>query len=96
MVIVSHDRYFMDKLVDHLLVFEGDAVVRDYPGNYSQYRIWQDEQQLKEKQQKQQEQVVATAPKTKNKPSFKDKHEFEQLEKEIPKLEREKRKLNTN
>lgn len=92
-LIVSHDRYFMDKLVDHLLVFEGDAAVRDYPGNYSQYRVWQDEQQVKEKQQKQQEQILATAPKTKNKPSFKDKHEFEQLEKEMPKLEREKKEI---
>jgi len=43
-VIVSHDRYFMDKLVDHLLVFEGNATVRDYPGNYSQYRVWQEEE----------------------------------------------------
>ncbi|MFZ8458453.1 ABC transporter ATP-binding protein, partial [Staphylococcus aureus] len=42
-LIVSHDRYFMDRLVDHLFVFEGDAVVRDFPGNYSEYRIWQKE-----------------------------------------------------
>ena len=45
LVIVSHDRYFMDRLVDHLFVFEGDGVIRDFPGNYSQYRIWQKEQE---------------------------------------------------
>src|SRR5439155_6339287 len=44
LVIVSHDRYFMDRLVDHLFVFEGDGVVKDFPGNYSQYRAWKDEQ----------------------------------------------------
>ena len=49
-VIVSHDRYFMDKLVDHLLVFEGDGIIKDYPGNYSQYRIWQDAEAAKTKQ----------------------------------------------
>lgn len=92
-VIVSHDRYFMDKLVDHLLVFEGEAVVRDYPGNYSQHRVWQDEQQQKEKQEKQQELSIKTPDKPRNKPSFKEKHEFEQLEKEIPKLEREKKEI---
>ena len=44
LVIVSHDRYFMDRLVDHLFVFEGDGAVRDFPGNYSQYRLWEKEQ----------------------------------------------------
>jgi ATP-binding cassette subfamily F protein uup len=41
LIIVSHDRYFMDRLVDHLFVFEGDGIIRDFPGNYSQYRLWQ-------------------------------------------------------
>ena len=93
-VIVSHDRYFMDKLVDHLLIFEGNAIVKDYPGNYSQYRIWLDEEEYKKKQP-----IVVKTPtiieptKVKQKISFKDKHEFEQLEKEMPKLEREKREI---
>lgn len=93
-IIVSHDRYFMDKLVDHLLVFEGNGVVKDYPGNYSQYRAQQllDEQKIK--QQKIQETTsIAVIEKPKVKVSFKDKHEFEQLEKEIPKLEREKKEI---
>ncbi len=93
-VIVSHDRYFMDKLVDHLLIFEGDAVVKDYPGNYSQYRIWLDEQEQNKKQPiVVKEQIVVEQPKQKQKISFKDKHEFEQLEKEMPKLEREKKEI---
>ncbi len=95
-VIVSHDRYFMDKLVDHLLVFEGDAVIKDYPGNYSQYRIWQDEEAAKTKQiaaAKVQEAKAVEQQKANKKISFKDKHEFEQLEKEMPKLENEKKEI---
>lgn len=95
-VIVSHDRYFMDRLVDHLLVFEGNAAVRDYPGNYSQYRIWQDEEAAKTKQvaaAKIQEAKVIEQQKSNKKISFKDKHEFEQLEKEMPKLEAEKKEI---
>jgi ABC transport system ATP-binding/permease protein len=93
-VIVSHDRYFMDKLVDHLLVFEGNAVVKDYPGNYSQYRIWLDEEELKKKQPiVVKEQAIIEPTKPKQKISFKDKNEFEQLEKEMPKLELEKKEI---
>ena len=93
-VIVSHDRYFMDKLVDHLLIFEGNAIVKDYPGNYSQYRIWLDEEEYKNKQPvKIKEQIIVAQPKPKQKISFKNKHEFEQLEKEMPKLEREKKEI---
>lgn len=51
LLLVSHDRYFMDRLVDHLFVFEGEGVVRDFPGNYSNYRVWQKEQEAREKQQ---------------------------------------------
>lgn len=95
-VIVSHDRYFMDKLVDHLLVFEGNAILRDYPGNYSQYRVWQEEEAAKNKQDaiaKQQEIKTTEQQKQTKKVSFKDKHEFEQLEKDMPKLEREKKEI---
>lgn len=93
-VIVSHDRYFMDKLVDHLLVFEGDGVIKDYPGNYTQYRIVQDEEAAKNKVAKQQATAVVVQEQKQNKKvSFKDKHEFEQLEKEMPKLENEKKEI---
>jgi ABC transport system ATP-binding/permease protein len=95
-MIVSHDRYFMDKLVDHLLIFEGEGVVKDYPGNYSQYRIWQDEELAKAKQSnlpKNQPQIAATVNQPKPKTSFKDKRDFEILEKDIAKLEREKKDI---
>ena len=86
----------MDKLVDHLLVFEGDGVIRDYPGNYTQYRIVQDEEIIKTKQAavaKQQEIKNIEQQKQSKKISFKDKHEFETLEKEMPKLENEKKEI---
>lgn len=94
LMIVSHDRYFMDKLVDHLLVFEGDGEVRDFPGNYSDYRIWQEQEDAKKaaasqtiKTEKTQE---PTATPSKKKISFKDKREFELLEKELEDLNKEK------
>ena len=102
MIIVSHDRYFMDRLVDHLFVFEGDGKIRDFPGNYSIYRVWAKEQE------KASEELSNTKSKpansnytavynetaaTKKKLSFKEKKEFELLENEISELEKEKRKL---
>jgi ATP-binding cassette subfamily F protein uup len=99
LVIVSHDRYFMDRLVDHLFVFEGDGVVRDFPGNYSNYRI---EERAKEKSKDAPKKVEAVAapvatPVAVNKPapekkkfSFKDKREYDQLEKDIAALEAER------
>lgn len=98
LLIVSHDRYFMDRLVDHLFVFEGDGVVRDFPGNYSQYRTW-----LKEQENKTQAgtklQEVAIAKETKHpdsqarRLSFKEKREFDTLEKEIASLSKEKEQI---
>ena len=98
LVIVSHDRYFMDKLVDHLFVFEGDGMVRDFPGNYTQYRIWQKEQEalgagrslLPDKPEPKPTNTQPTAPVEKRKPSFKEKREFELLEKEMADLVKEK------
>jgi ATP-binding cassette subfamily F protein uup len=96
LLIVSHDRYFMDRLVDHLFVFEGDGVVRDFPGNYTQYRIAEKAEKAKEEPKKQEaapikaEVEVKVAAPEKKKMSFKDKREFEQLEKDIPALEAEK------
>lgn len=96
-LIVSHDRYFMDRMVDHLFVFEGDAVVRDYPGNYSQYR---EEMAIKAAEPVMQaskpvEKNLVEKPSTESnrKLTFKEKFELEQLEKELPALEQEKAML---
>ncbi|MCX6202008.1 MAG: ABC-F family ATP-binding cassette domain-containing protein [Bacteroidetes bacterium] len=105
-MIVSHDRYFMDRLVDHLFVFEGGGFVRDFPGNYTQYRIWLKEQETakvnssnspaKAANIEPTAQVAPAAPApVKKKMTFKEKHEFEKLEKEMPALEKEKKKLTT-
>ncbi|MCA6441540.1 MAG: ABC-F family ATP-binding cassette domain-containing protein [Sediminibacterium sp.] len=96
-LIVSHDRYFMDRLVDHLFVFEGDAVVRDFPGNYSEYRIWQKESLsikagLDDKGKMEVSKVEAGKGEKKT-VGFKEKREFELLEKELPELEKEKQLL---
>ena len=101
-MIVSHDRYFMDRLVDHLFVFEGGGFVRDFPGNYTQYRIWLKEQETAKangtnSQAKAPATIEPAAPVApaipKKKMTFKEKHEFEKLEKEMPVLEAEKVKL---
>ena len=103
-IVVSHDRYFMDKVVDHLLVFNGQGDVKDFPGNYSQYREWKDEQdQLKREEEKQQrEKEAKEAPKPaaarnqnteKKRLTYKEKLEFAQLEKDIAALEEEKKQI---
>ena len=101
-IVVSHDRYFMDKVVDHLLVFHGNAEIQDFPGNYTQYRLW------KEMQTEQERKKSAAAPASndsaakkssrpekeqKKKLSFKERKEFESLDSEIPQLEEEKTRL---
>lgn len=97
LLIVSHDRYFMDKLVDHLFVFEGDGQITDYTGNYSEYRIEQDEKEehLKESQVQIEKapQVQVNSDLPKRKLSFKEKQEFDVLEKVIQLLEQEKKSL---
>lgn len=98
LLIVSHDRYFMDRLVDHLFVFEGDGVVRDFPGNYSLYRMKQKEEGNiaaqpipATAQVKEQPAVIANQPAgTRRQLSFKEKREFESLEKDIASLSKEK------
>ncbi|MEI6265908.1 MAG: ABC-F family ATP-binding cassette domain-containing protein [Sphingobacteriia bacterium] len=111
-LIVSHDRYFMDRLVDHLFVFEGNGEIRDFPGNYTQYRIWQkDNEKLVNKWDLLEagkrkgasteslvmnEQAKSNEPNktvTKRALTFKEKREFEQLEKDMPELEKEKQSL---
>ncbi len=97
-IVVSHDRYFMDKVVDHLLVFNGEGDVKDFPGNYTQYRDWSE---LKEQEEAAAEQTAKSPAKTESKPntwggekkrrlSFKEKKEMEQLEADIAALEAEK------
>lgn len=91
LVLVSHDRYFMDRLVNHLFVFEGDGVIRDFPGNYSQYResIVSNQQPSQTISQKD-ETIRQLSVEKKKQLSFKEKREFEILEKEIAALTREK------
>jgi ABC transport system ATP-binding/permease protein len=94
-LIVSHDRYFMDRVVDHLFAFEGDGVIKDFPGNYSEYRIWK-EKESSTMQSRNGNNQMTTKKEQKNveearkKPSFKEKHEFELLEQEMPALQKEK------
>ena len=96
LLIVSHDRYFMDRLVDHLFVFKGEGIIQDYPGNYSQYRI---EAQAKEENQLEKTEEVAKSTETKpiaaSKISYKEKREFEQLGTEIETLTAAKESYST-
>nr|WP_314645196.1 ABC-F family ATP-binding cassette domain-containing protein [uncultured Prevotella sp.] len=100
-IVVSHDRYFMDKVVDHLLVFKGEGEIQDFPGNYTQFR---DFQKMKSKEEEQQKPTKNSSPtaneqkkdyrnNTKRKMSFKEKWEYEQLSDKIAQLEEEKQQL---
>ena len=108
-IVVSHDRYFMDKVVDHLLVFKGEGEIQDFPGNYTQYREWS-RLQTKEEEASAKGKSAANAPaKTENnaagtakrdasfenkrKMTYKEKREYEQLAKEIEALEAERKQL---
>ena len=103
-IVVSHDRYFMDKVVDHLLVFRGDGDVKDFPGNYTQFREWEKQNNeqasassVKGDTKKSVQAVPATQEKAKRPPrlTFKERREMETLEKEIADLEAEKTALET-
>lgn len=101
-IIVSHDRYFMDKLVEHLFVFEGNGEIRDFPGNYTQYREWEKEEDKRKTTAPKKEStpepvtpVVIAESKTR-KLSFKEKRELELLEKEIEQLEKEKKNIEAS
>ncbi|MEA4935391.1 MAG: ABC-F family ATP-binding cassette domain-containing protein [Paludibacter sp.] len=110
-IVVSHDRYFMDKVVDHLLVFKGNAEIKDFPGNYTDFREWEavNEERItnNEKRKSVSETQNSTLKKispnasenqaqpVRRKMSFKEKQEFDALEKEIPALEAEKQEIET-
>jgi ATP-binding cassette subfamily F protein uup len=101
-IVVSHDRYFMDKVVDHLLVFKGGGDIKDFPGNYSQYREWNElqESETEKEQQKKKEDTAQKAKaqsqsNRKRKLTFAEKNELARLEEEIETLEEEKSRLET-
>ena len=103
-IVVSHDRYFMDKVVDHLLVFKGDGVVDDFPGNYTQYRDYlqiKEKEEVKERKEQRNEASDSRKPvhegsDRRRKLTFKERREFEQLEAEIETLETEKANIHEN
>ena len=102
-IVVSHDRYFMDKVVDHLLVFRGEGNIKDFPGNYTQFREAEDRaEKEKEKEVKTTSQATVSAAPAKAKPNFseqkrrlsyKERMEYERLEKDIEALEAEKKQI---
>lgn len=95
-IIVSHDRYFMDKVVDHLLIFKGNGVIQDFPGNYTQYREWE---KLKSNDQQKATDKAGNKAKesyhhnVKRKMTYKEKNEFESLTTELQKLDEEQKML---
>ncbi|MCX2741771.1 ribosomal protection-like ABC-F family protein [Pontibacter anaerobius] len=102
LLIVSHDRYFMDRLVEHLFVFEGDGRIRNFPGNYTDYREWLKEQEKQGKLEQEEAKAAAPAPVAEKKPehpeqkrkaTYNEKKEYERLEKEIEQLESRKTEL---
>ena len=97
-IIISHDRYFMDKIIDHLLVFEGQGRIKDFPGNYTQYREWaslqpQGKAPTASNSKEENDPKKNYRNDTKRKLSYKEKREFEQLEEEIIQLEEEQKAL---
>lgn len=95
-IVVSHDRYFMDKVVDHLLVFKGEGEIKDFPGNYSQYREWNKMETKKEAENKAKEQKSEKKNyhhDDRRRMTYKEKQEFATLEKEIEALEKEQKTL---
>ncbi len=92
-IVVSHDRYFIDKIVDHLLVFKGNGEIQDFPGNYTQYREWKSLQPAEKKEEKKENKQREKPKQEKRKMTYKEKTRFEQLEKEIATLETEQKKI---
>lgn len=96
-IIVSHDRYFMDKVVDHLLVFKGNGEVQDFPGNYTQYREWRSLKSKDEEKDNNTAQKAATVREKrhsdKRRMTYKERQEYAKLEQEIAQLEAERKLL---
>ena len=99
LIVISHDRFFMDRCVDHTFVFMGDGVIKDFPGNYSEYRAWKEAHEKEEATvQKQKAESKPTKPRNNNrdnsqKLTFKEKREFEDLTESIERLTKEKEEL---
>ena len=103
-IVVSHDRYFMDKVVDHLMVFKGNGELKDFPGNYTDYREWKEERERIEREERTEKAKKENKPATpvrtndtkkKVRLTFKEKRELEELDRQIPELEAEKKMLET-
>ena len=103
-IVVSHDRYFMDKVVDHLMVFKGNGELKDFPGNYTDYREWKEERERIEREERAEKAKKENKPATpvhindtkkKVRLTFKEKRELEELDRQIPELEAEKKMLET-
>ena len=106
-IVVSHDRFFMDKVIDHLLVFQGDCKIKDFPGNYTDYRQWKELKEEEERELKSQQSTVNrqqpsdksdksdSTANNKRKLTFNEKREYEQLTKDIESLELEKAELES-
>lgn len=102
-IVISHDRYFMDKIADHLFVMEGEGRIKDFPGNYTQYRLWRREEELRraeeraEEERRQKRQTTPPPQKAQrsyaDRLSFKERRELEELEQELPTLEERKKGL---
>jgi ATP-binding cassette subfamily F protein uup len=93
LIVVTHDRYFLDNLVDHIFVFEGNGKIKDFPGNYTDYQLKKSQQKKQEKKEEKPAQIKPEAgnkPAEKKKLSYKEQKEFEALEAEIPILEKQK------
>ncbi|MBR1995788.1 MAG: hypothetical protein IJ989_00850 [Paludibacteraceae bacterium] len=93
LIVVSHDRYFMDRVVDHLFVFHGNGEIQDFPGNYTQYRLEGQNDSNPAKVEKTIAKVEKVKTEKKRRLSFKEKQELEELEKQMPILEDEKAQL---
>jgi ATP-binding cassette subfamily F protein uup len=92
-ILVSHDRYFLDKVVEHIFIFEGDGIIQDFNGSYTEYRLSLDSHKTNKKTSENNQNKIEKKKVTKTKLSFKEKYEFENLEKEIGHLEKEKNEL---
>ena len=98
-IVVSHDRYFMDKVIDHIFVFGGEGEIKDFPGNYSDWRDWRNEEKAAAAKEAAEKSAKSAAPKqsyrteSKRKLTFKERKEYERLEEEIMALEEEKTEI---